>query len=268
MGNLLKADFFRILKSKLTWITLGLSVGLGVFLVMIYFGIGKLMFMELADDMMIAQDELGYSITDARTLISSVYSFSNNAGIIIPIFSGLLVGLDISNGSLRNKIISGQSRIRVYFSHLITSMVFNVVMITVFAGVTAAISVPLFGYGREFGTEEINNLCRFIVTGTAAFLFMACVSTALALSTKSIAPTIIFTVLIGMGLYLITSIIALLSFDKFDAWINFLPAYTLASFLQGGIAAVPFLEGLASFIVLSVGITAGGIAVFRNQDIR
>lgn len=268
MGRLLKADFFRILKSKLTWITLGISVGFGVMLVLVFFGVNRLFSMEMAKELMLSEEELGISLTSARSLIAGVYSFSNNAGIVIPIFSGLLVGLDISNGSLRNKIISGQKRTGVYVSHLITSMVFNVVMISVYAAVIAAISVPLFGYGAEMDAEEIGNFWRFIVTGTFAFLFMACVSTALALGTKSVAPTIIFTLLIGMGLSLLTGILSLLDFGRFEAWINFLPTFTLTAFQQGGIDTTAFLEGIASFLLLGAGVTAGGIAVFRRKDIR
>lgn len=264
MSDLLRADFFRIRKSKLTLVVLIIAVAAPVLITLLYLAINNLFY----DGLGMAADD---TIFDAKMLFGSAFSLGNNVGIVIPIFSGLFVMMDINNGTLRNKIICGKSRTKIYFSHLITSVVFNVVTILIYAAVTTALAFIFFDYGCEVNDAEIKNIIYYVISGILSFVFIASVSSFFALVLKSSAPTIIFTVVIGVGLCLIAEVgIILQAFEKYNYYIYAIPTLSNYAFMYGesGISDAMFWEGAGSMIFFSALNTFLGILAFRKKDIK
>ena len=100
MNNLLSAYFQRLIKSKLYWCLLGLMILSGIIIPI------------LAHREMIAYG------TD-YTLESRLVWHFLIIGFIVAIFCSWFLGTDYSDGTIRNKIIAGNSRLKIYLSALL-----------------------------------------------------------------------------------------------------------------------------------------------------
>ena len=126
MIKLLNAGFARLKKDKLFW---GLTVAvIGFALIMLY---------NAYSDML----EYGGNV--------SVDGYFFNVGMLIgfaiAIFASVYLGNEYSNGTLRNKIVMGHNRIKIYLSNLIIVSVISVFWVLLFDFITACIGIPLFG---------------------------------------------------------------------------------------------------------------------------
>ena len=262
MSKLLRADFFRILKSKLTIISLALAAGLPIVVFGAMFGFDAFL-----------QAIGGTELTDlgvARSLIGSSYSLSNNIGIVIPIFSAIFVCFDVSQGTLRNKLITGSSRIQVYLSHLITSIVYCVVIINIYFAFNFIYLCLFFGAG-SLGTDAAIYMLQLFVCGTLTFVFIASIATFFSLALKSVAPAIIFTIILGIALSSATQLVVLLQSmnNNSSEWTSLIPTFSLSllSYVSK-LSVTQFVLGIASPIIFATVFTALGIYIFKTKDLK
>ncbi len=276
MKRLLKADIYRMLKSRLTMVALILVAAFPVLLVLMYVGINALAGIGMEDG------EEAVSLFTANTIVGSAYSLTNNIGLVIPAFAGILVCSDYTNGTLRNKVIAGNRRTDIYFSHLLTSIIFSVVMITLYAAVTTGLSLLFFDFKKDPSVNMGLEILYFVLYGTMSFVFMATLSTMLAMVLRNIAPTIIFSVVAAIVLVALCSVLMLIgSQEKYRYAFYLIPTYcsnyfNLQSFSVLGLLAgnggdsrgLMFAEGMGSYVFFSVLNTVIGILVFNKRDIK
>ena len=272
MSGLLKADFYRVLKSKLTMVILILTVALPM-VTSLLFSLMRWILSMPGDDF---TQELG--ILSANSLLESVFSLTNNVGLVIPAFAGIMVCADISNGTLRNKVICGNRRWQIYLSHLLVSMVFCVVAILIYAGATAGFAAIFLKYNKV----ELKTVIYWLIYGVTTFVYAATISTFLAMTFRSIAPTIIFTLLIALGLMSFTGLLSFMDTEKLKYLVYLIPTYSSSSMkLGGGITIADlfgspvtlsqdtiFLEGILSFVLFGIVNTVLGMLIFRKKDIK
>ena len=271
MRSLLKADFFSLLKSKITYVVLGICIGAPLLVILLYLGLG------MATNA-ITEGEIS-SIINGRDLMFSTFSLSSNAGLIIPIFAGILVMADIRNGAARNKVIIGKSRTKIYFSQLIVSITFCVAMILVSFLVTLFGSLIFFKYGYPINDKEAWNFTKALIIGLLTFAYVATLATFIALSTKSMPLTIVFTLLIVVGLSLICSLSFLVPDDSKLIYVfYFMPTYGTSMISSSALALLAgeaellsnkiFFFSLGSLLGFSALNTGLGILFFNNADLK
>ena len=268
MSKLFAADMYKIIKSKLTLVLLIIAVGLPVLLVLTSFFM-KLFAASLVSDP--TEEALINSMFDAKTLMASSFSMTNNLGLIIPIFSAIIVGADLSNGTLRNKIIAGHKRWQIYLSHLLTMIIYDVVAILIGFGITALLSIAFFGYGVEFTSAEALNLVYFIITGVMAFAFLASLSTLLSLVMKSTPLAIVLVVAITFAITLIASVLPLLEFfdiEKIKYLMYAVPSYVNTQFASDKIDTVMFIISMISYLFFIAINTVFGILLFNKKELK
>lgn len=265
MRSLLKADFFTLLKSKIFYILLAICVIFPIIMVLTNFGLSKLA------DSLAEETEMGMDLSNAfqaRTIMFSNFSLTNNVGLIIPIFAGIMTMGDIRNGTVRNKVISGHNRTQIYLSHLIVSIALCVAMSLLSFLLLCGGSLIFFKYGVTFNGDEVWNFSKCLIVGLLAFAYVASVSTFFALVTKSIPMTIIFTLLLVIVLGLLSGIEAFLP-DKYEFIVYLIPTFASASVASTGtLTNEVFFFGLGSFIVFSVINSIGGILLFNYIDLK
>lgn len=261
MNNLLKADLYRIVKSKLFLIICIITAGLPLLTVLIYFGVSKisLLVSDFAD--------FGGVTFTGRQLISESFVLSSNMGLILPIFITIFIAMDISNGTLRNKLIAGKSRPAIYFSHLVSACAVSGVLILVNVLIFMALACLVFGYGYPIDQAEVVQIVYFLITGVFTFFFSASVSTAITLSIKSSAPAVIISTLVGMGISIVSSLVHSADPELNKTWFCLIPTYTNTGFL-GGFGPTSFLLGILSLVVAMGVMTAGGLAIFLKGDVK
>jgi len=272
MRNLLKADFFSLFKSKLTYVVLGICAGVPLLTLLLYFGLN-----EAAKNL--SEGELFESLFKARDLMFSTFSLSSNVGLVIPIFTGILVMADIRNGTVRNKIIIGKSRTKIYFSQLIVSVSFCVAMSLVSFLVMTSGSLIFFKYGYTFNASEAWNFSKALIIGVLSFIYVATLATFIALSTKSMPLTIVFTLLVVVGLSLVCSLAFLVPEDSNYIYIFYLlPTFGASSISSSTLSLLTgsndllsnkvFFFCLGSLLGFSTFNTALGIFIFNKADLK
>lgn len=272
MSRLLKADLYHLRKSRLTLIALILAVAFPVLIVLLYSGINLLAGIdELSGDA---------SLFDASTVIGSVFSLTNNLGLVLPVFAGIIVCLDLSNGTLRNKVIAGNRRSAIYLSHLLVSMLFMVTVIAVYAIVTTALALLFFPFNWNSTLSLGREIAYFVLYGLTSFAFIATVSTMVALTFRSVAPTIIITIVFSIALYLLNTVLMFVDNESFRYVVYFIPTFAgnffnLNSGLLGMLGQAGgdsrdliFAEGMLSYLFFGGLHTLIGLLIFRKRDLR
>lgn len=280
MTALMKADLFRMTKSKLTFVALILALAFPVFNVLLILG------MKAMTDALSAGQTSG--VFTANSIMSSAYTLSDNLGLVIPAFAGTFITLDLKGGVTRNKLIAGHSRTQVYLSHLFCSMIFSVVLITLYVAVTTILSILCLPFKTEADTWKA--VLYWIANGTLSFIYAASIATLFALTTKNTALTLLLTIASVILLASVTSVIRITDYQDYRYAVYLIPTFTSGSFnLNGsGISAdmtlqgimgmlfgaeeekkiVLFLFGSGSFVFFTMLHTVIGILVFRKKDMK
>ena len=250
MLSLLKADFFRVIKSKLLYIALILCILFPIILVALYLGLNE-----------IAPEEQK-ALFNPLTLYQGSFSISNNIGIVICVFSSIFVAADITSGTLRNKIINGASRTKIYFSHLIVSFIFNLVTIIIYSSFTLLFSAIFFH--DNFNIASTETLVYIIITGIISFIFITTITTFLALVTRSLPLTILFTILLIMVLSIFIGLISMTDISKFKYLVYLIPTYSNNVVPNNEM----FICGLISYALFGALNITLALIIFNKRDIK
>ena len=126
MIRLLDAGFKRIFKSRIFWIILFIVIGIAV--MMIYNSYSDLKEFD--------------EVVKIETLF---FNLTTVMGFIVAIFVSLFLGTEYSDGTIRNKIIMGHKRIKIYLSNLILTVFASVLFYIMYLIVISIIGIPIFG---------------------------------------------------------------------------------------------------------------------------
>ncbi len=127
MRNLLSAGMSRLRLSKIFWLGIAFMFGMGFFIVSNqYYSCLKYGFELPTLDNFI----LGYTV-----LIS----------IVAAVFSSLFFGTEYSDGTMRNKLLVGHSRVSIYFSSLFINIIATLLMCLAYLAGVCLVGIPLFG---------------------------------------------------------------------------------------------------------------------------
>ena len=274
MSRLLKADLYRMWKSRLTLIALILALAFPLFMVLLYVGIRAMS--GLGDEMLDA-----VSMFNANTVIGSCYSLTNNIGLVVPAFAGILVCTDYSNGTLRNKVIAGNRRSEIYLSHLIVTILFSVVIMTIYTGMTTVFSLLFLPFQRDPSMNLAREVLYFVSYGTMTFVFIATVSTLFAMTFRNAAPTIIFTIVLALLLMILDTVVSLIDYSKYRYIIYAIPTFGANFFTLNNMSItalfstaaqdpgpILYAEGMLSYVFFGVVNTVIGLLVFCQRDVK
>ena len=171
MTGLLRANFARLWKTKPLW--------LGIILPSVY---------NLLDAILLS----GYY---------EIYNFmrnTNDASLFFStIFAVLYIGTDHSDKTIRNKIIVGVSRIKVYFANLITV---SAGMSVIFAGNWLVMTVYSLINGGWL-KYDMGQMAMYMAICLCAGVAMAAVCTLIAMLVSSKALAAVLAIALFIGLY-------------------------------------------------------------------
>ena len=125
MYKLLKANFFRLVKNKIFWGIVIITILIASFI--------------LFNTILNHQGETKEGIDNILVM------YIHFIGIFIAIFTSLFVGTEYSDGALRNKIVIGHSRKHIYFANMITSIVVGICIELIYMLVITIVGIPTLG---------------------------------------------------------------------------------------------------------------------------
>lgn len=177
MIRLLNAGFTRLRKNKVFWLLTIFSIGLALFIIYTQY-----------DDMKKYEE-----VIEVEQLM---LIYATIIGIIIAIFTSLFLGVEYSDGAIRNKISIGHKRTNIYLSNLMITSVTSLFSYVLFMIVIAIIGIPLFG-GITMSILVLLKLigCIFvmILAYSSIFTFLAMI-----ISNKTIIS--IISIMLAFGL--------------------------------------------------------------------
>lgn len=177
MIKLLNAGFNRLRKNKLFWIVTIVTIGLALLVIYASYSDMK----KYGDVIEVEQLMLNYS-----TMV----------GIVIAIFTSLFLGVEYSDGAIRNKISIGHKRTNIYLSNLIITTVTSLFSYILWLIVIMMIGIPLFG---GF-TMSISNLLMLIGCIFVTVISYSSIFTFIAMTVSNKTMTAIVTIMLAFGM--------------------------------------------------------------------
>lgn len=205
MGNLFKAFLFKLRKDLTFRITLFIGLGLAVLMTLIYLGI-DLAVKALEED----PSSYKFVFCTGQNLFINSLSPAQNFGIAIPINLITFTVLEFTQGTIRNKIIAGNSKTKIYFSLILSGLVFTFVLIITY-------SLLCLGLGSIFGGFDINGVTmsgklnpeffwKLILLSVLAYILITVATIFFATLLRNVGPCIPIVILLLLGCYLISTI--------------------------------------------------------------
>ena len=150
MYKLLKANSFRLKKDVVFWLFICASIGIAIF------------------EIWQASNNMQRSFMDYKVTVDEVISeFVEPIGLAIGLFVSLFIGNEFSSGIIRNKIISGHKREKIYLSYLI-----NIIISVIIAWIIY--SCVILVVGRNIFEKSNKSLSEIIITMINIILNIVC----------------------------------------------------------------------------------------------
>ena len=278
MRKLLSANFSRLWKNKIFWAEVGLTALLSVFIVISNYSPGVQ-----------ASESSRLYLDDVFFIMYLMLGFILAAGI------SLIVGSEYSDGTIRNKLIIGKTRVQIYFANLFASIIPSCIVLLVHGIITFGTGYFLWGNFKIPPAQiGIVLLSALLTTFVFSALFVA-----ISMNCSNKAVTAVISLLIVLGLTTLTSTIgnALseteMTYDSVTYTADSIlfgneipnPAYvsgvqrTMYEFVYDLLPTGQLMQMYtlvfdrctrwpAFSVLFSMLITAGGYIMFRKKDIK
>ena len=276
MSKLLSANFLRLRHSKLFWAGMLLMFLFGLFPVLSQYNMHV---------------RYGYD----TVLDSVLFGYTIFIGFVVAVFTSLFVGTEYSDGTIRNKLIVGHSRIAIYFANLVTMGAAALLFCLSCMASTLALGLPLLGAP----VTGLQTLCLMLFGSLLLAVAFAAIFTMVSMVCSNKAAVAIICLVVMFLLLIGTSwVIAQLTMPEFyenyaltgegeievienvrnpryptGVWRDvleflndFLPTGQSIQYSQMQVAH-PWLLVLWSFLI-ALGTTLTGVLVFRRKDIQ
>lgn len=223
MLKLLSANKIRLKKNKLFWIGLLVTVGYCLFLLIMNY-IEKVSY-------------IGNSIVQLNYYLLSPFSVIS---FVCPIFSSIFIGTEYSDGTMRNRLIVGHTRKKIYLANFITIAAVNVIIALIASLVTILLGTMLFGW-------NIGNPLLFIlhyISGIMMLIAFAGLFTLIAMAIHNKTISTVTSIIIFLLSYLAEGVIRRLVFGFYNGE----AISDIFSDLSNDMVSRPVIEFLYDFI--------------------
>ena len=230
MKELLKTDLRRMVKDKLFLIAIIVGLVFATSTPLMYKGLIDMLDNEAGADIFGA-------LMNSKTILGSSFSPMNNFGLILPILIAIVIYKDISYGTIRNKIISGKSRISIYLSLFISGAILMGGCMLIYALIQFGLGSLLLEYSPTVNlVDDIPFVILTLLFGLLSYLFITAVLVFLCTNLKNVGGAIVLYFGITFVLMIIGSITSL--------------AYTTIEMMDGNKTLITVFEFLSNINIL------------------
>ena len=243
MFNIIRASLFKLFKDWTFRITMMVGIGLAGLLIAINAGIGQL---------------------NGQSMLLSGVSPSQNFGLTVPINLVVFTVSEFTFGTIRNKIIAGHPKFKIYTGLFLTGLVFTFSLMIVYLGVIVGISSAIGGFdayaiggGQFIGCYLAYFLASYVFVTSLSVFFGALMRNI----GGSISIAVVSLVLLGMIPLIVTLATGKgFAVENIQMWLN--PLYMLGLYANSS-SIVNMLHGMgadtSTFYVQSAQMIAAGI---------
>ena len=224
MGNIFKAFLFK-LKKDLSFRIIGIiGLALAVIIPTILFLI------DLGISQINGDGKIVHMLCTGQSLLVSSWSPTQNFGLAIPITLITLTVLEFTNGTIRNKVISGYSKTKIYLGLYFTGLLYTLAFISLYVLVCFGLGCAFGGFnpkGELFSISSLGGgsitpdfLWKVIVLALLAYTVIATVTIFFSTLFRNIGPSIpvvIILIVLCAGMASISQVLALFGSDSENA---------------------------------------------------
>lgn len=270
MTNLLSANLFRLRKSILFWVTLLLCAAAGAWQPL--------------------QTYLEYQRKFPLDAIFFVYAML--IGLVLSVFLPLFFGAEYSDGTIRNKLAAGHTRLSVYLSSLIVSILAAFLFCGVYILCTLAVGVPLLGGPKAPGPLLTSLILSLLMAAAWCAIFTVLIMNFSRKAASAVSCILLFLLIFGIALTVYQILDAPEFYPSFglvdgemvsemvrnpdylqpeERWpyellLDLDPVGQAIQYTDGTVTR-PLQMALCSLGVFAV-TTAAGLALFRRKDLK
>lgn len=191
MIDIIKIELFRLKKSRVFWIILGITAACPLLLILLN-AVALSLGLGVEGDMF---DLLrGAGITGV--LLQYTTMISSDAALLTVIATAIVLSKEFSDGTMRNVVLANKSRAELYFGYLITAIVVALTYLVSFYAVTLIIVAPIFGFGGASAGKVVSACFSSFGLSIFALVFMVSSVCMFLFSIRKQWATILFPILI------------------------------------------------------------------------
>lgn len=278
MVRLFKAFLYKISKDITFRITLIIGAAIAVFMTVLYLALQNL-----------AKDEFGEGVKflSGQGMLLSSMSPMQNFGIAIPVNLITFTCLEFTQGTIRNKIIAGHSKFKIYASLYLSGLVFTFLLLGTYILICTGLGTIFGGFNLEdmvytgllSGQVNAEHIIKMIVI--CIFTYVSIVSFTIFFATlfRNIGPTIPVVIVGLMMCYLFASIFSVMvvMFEDSETALNVLriidPLYAISCTETNDAGVIvmsnaTFVAGIANNLVFAIIFFAFGSLIFSKRDVK
>ncbi len=272
MTEIIKVELFRLKKSALFWIMLGVCAAMPLINLLIT----AIMYTVLGILNDIPVDVFGLLCQQATAgLLQQMSNVPNDMVLLTIISTAVILSKEFVDGTMRNVVLANKTRTELFFAYFITSMIVAVTYLIAFLTVTLVIVAPIFGFNGEPASKVVSAVFCSLALGILAMAFIESVVCMFTFCVRKQWAAVLFPILIWYGTAVLINIInmstgAILGATQattlnFEKWIPFYNMQLYDPMNIDGIIVGMNILYLALFIA---GFTCLGLFTFKKADLK
>ena len=258
MRKLISADLCRLRRDKVFWIGTLAMLAYTVILMLVN-----------------CHEALKDSSEFQYALDNCYFSYAIPIGLPIAVHVSLFLGTEYSDGTIRNKLVAGHTRRDIYLSHLFTNIVggLSMLLASLLGGL---VGIPFLG------TWKMGKMVLvFLLISVMFTISYVAIYTLIGMLCSNKAVSAVLTILLFFGLlnlamyfYYELTVSEIVNNEPISTWereiyqfiIDFLPTGQSGQMQEFNMPHP--VRMIVSSIVITIGTTLGGIAVFAKKDLK
>ena len=279
MANLFRAFLFKLKKDLTFRITLFIGLGISILITVIY------LLLDVAMNSLSDEASFEFMFCTGQSLLVTSLSPAQNFGIAIPINLIVFTVMEFTQGTIRNKIIAGNSKAKIYLSLYLSGLVFSIAIFSSYALLSFALGSIIGGFDPNgtvslYGTSTGEYIWKLLVLTLLVYITITTVTVFFATLFRNIAPCIPCVIILIMVCYfggMTVKAMELLeevaptakTMITVSRIIN--PMYAIALNAGSGkleITNKEFFWGLGNNLVYILLFLGGGLLIFRKRDVK
>lgn len=270
MGRLFRAFFFKIRKEPSFRVTLIVGASVAVVMSLLY---------------LLVDNTTGSSLLSGPNMLLNSMSPVQNFGIAIPINLISFTCLEFTQGTIRNKIIAGNSKFKIYVSLFLTGLIYAFALLLVYTGICTLLGTIFGGFDLEKGVmvglygggfPSGLFILQMIIVSLVIYVFLTSMAVFFGTTFRTIGPTISVVVITLLFSYFGSAIARAAFYDDEGMLIFFKiidPMFALIDVsldTNGNLyyENTTFILALISnFMYASIFFIAGSL-IFKHRDVK
>lgn len=193
MSRLFKSFLFKISKDITFRITLIIGGGLAVLLTLVFLGV-QYGLMSIDG----VEEDLPISFISGQGMLLLSLNPAQNFAIAVPINLVTFICLEFTQGAIRNKIIAGHSKFKIFVSLYLSGLVYAFALISAYAGLCTLFGTIFGGFNLEkiaftlTGVAQITSeyIVKMLIVAVVTYTSIVAFSVFIATLLRSIGPCI------------------------------------------------------------------------------